>query len=351
MTQSGHLPALFRSAGLNGCDVLSSALGEAMRRREFIGFLGGAAAWPLSARAQQRLPLVGFLRNTSAANSAGLLAAFRKGLNETGFVEGQTVAIEYRWAESRYDRLPGLAADLVGRSVAVIMASGNASALAAKAATANIPIVFAVGEDPIQIGLVTSLNRPDGNITGSSFLNAVALVAKRLELIRELISKPAPIAFLTNADNPHTGLELYEVQKAAQALGQKLLVLSVRSERDIAATFASLNQQNAGALIVSADALHFGMRNQIVALAARSSIPAIYVSREFTNAGGLMSYGPSLTDSHRQAGAYVGQILKGATPHDLPVLLPTKYELVINLKTAKALGLTVPPALLTAPTR
>ena len=176
------------------------------------------------------------------------------------------------------------------------MASGNASALAAKAATATIPIVFAVGEDPIQIGLVTSLNRPEGNVTGSSFLVAVALVAaKRLELIRELIAKPAPIAFLTNPDNPHAGLELYEVQKAAQALGQKLLVLSVRNERDIAATFASLNRQNAGALIVSGDALHFGMRNQIAALAARSSIPAIYVSREFTNAGGLMSYGTSLT--------------------------------------------------------
>ena len=265
-----------------------------MKRRTFIAALGGAAAWPLSARAQQRLPSVGFLRNTSAADSAGLLAAFRKGLHEAGFVEGQTVAIEYRWAESRYDRLPMLAADLVGRSVAVIMASGNASALAAKAATATIPIVFAVGEDPIQIGLVTSLNRPEGNITGSSFLVAVALVAKRLELIRELISKPAAIAFLTNPDNPNSGLELYELQKAAQALGQKLLVLSVRSERDIAATFASLNQQNAGALIVSADALWFGMRNQIVALAARFSIPAIYVSREFTNAGGLMSYGTSL---------------------------------------------------------
>jgi putative tryptophan/tyrosine transport system substrate-binding protein len=317
-----------------------------MRRREFIAGLGGAAAWPLSARAQQRLPLVGFLRNTSAADSAGLLAAFRKGLHEAGFVEGQTVAIEYRWAESRYDRLPRLAADLVGRSVAVIMASGNASALAAKAATATIPIVFAVGEDPIQIGLVTSLNQPEGNITGSSFLVAVTLVAKRLELIRELISKPAPIAFLTNPDNPNAGLELFEVQNTAQALGQKLLVLSVRSERDITATFAGLNQQNAGALIASADALWFGMRNQIVALAARSSIPAIYVSREFTNAGGLMSYGTSLTDSHRQAGVYVGQILKGAKPHDLPVLLPTKYELVINLKTAKALGLTVPPSLL-----
>ena len=320
-----------------------------MRRREFITLLGGAAVgWPRSAIGQQKLPVIGFLRNTSATNSAGLVAAFRKGLNEVGFFEGQTVAIEYRWAEGRYDRLPALAADLVGRSVAVIMASGNASALAAKAATATIPIVFAVGEDPIQIGLVTSLNRPEGNITGSSFLVAVALVAKRLELIRELISKPASIAFLTNPENPHTGLELYEVQKAAQALGQKLLVLSVRSERDIAAAFASLKQQNAGALIVSGDALHFGMRDQIAGLAARSSIPAIYVSREFTNAGGLMSYGTSLTNSHRQAGVYVGQILKGAKPQDLPVLLPTKYELVINLKTAKALGLTVPPALLTS---
>jgi len=317
-----------------------------MRRREFIGFLGGAAAWPLSALAQQRLPLVGFLRNTSAADSAGLLAAFRKGLSEAGFVEGQSVAIEYRWAESKYDRLPGLAADLVGRSVAVIMASGNASALAAKAATSTIPIVFAVGEDPIQIGLVTSINRPEGNITGSSFLVAVSLVAKRLELIRELIAKPAPVAFLTNPNNPHTGLELYELQKAAQALGQKLLVLSVRSDRDIADVFASLIQQKVGALIVSGDALHFGMRNQIAALAARSSIPAIYVTREFTEVGGLMSYGASLTESHREAGVYVGQILKGAKPHDLPVLLPTKFELVINLKAAKALGLTVPPSML-----
>ena len=226
------------------------------------------------------------------------------------------------------------------------MASGNASALAAKAATATIPIVFTVGEDPIQIGLVTSLNRPEGNITGSSFLVAVALVAKRLELIRELMPKPAPIGFLTNPNNPHTGLELYEVQKAAQVLGQKLVVLSVRSERDLAAALAGLNQQNVGALIVSADALHFGLRNQLVAFAARYAIPAIYPQREFPTAGGLMSYGSSMTDAHREAGVYVGKILKGAKPGDLPVLMPTKFELVINHKTAKALGLTVPPSLL-----
>jgi putative tryptophan/tyrosine transport system substrate-binding protein len=318
-----------------------------MRRREFITLVGGAAVWPLVAHSQQRLPTIGFLRNTSAADSGFLLAAFRKGLSEAGFVEGQSVTIEYRWAEGRYDRLPAFATDLVGRSVNVIMASGNASALAAKAATSTIPIVFSVGEDPIQIGLVTSLNRPEGNITGSSFLIAVALVAKRLELMRELIPKPAPIAFLTNPDNPHTGLELYEVQKVAQALGQKLLVLSIRSERDLAAAFANLNQQGVGALIVSGDALHFGMRNQLVAFASRYAMPTIYSSREFPVAGGLMSYGTSLTDSHRQAGIYVGQILKGAKPGDLPVLLPTKFELVINLKTAKALGLTVPPTLLT----
>jgi putative ABC transport system substrate-binding protein len=318
-----------------------------MRRREFIRLLGGAVVvLPLTARAQQPLPVIGFLRNTSAADSAALVAAFRKGLNETGFIEGQNVLIEYRFAEGKYDRLPGLAADLIGRSVTLIMASGNASALAAKAATSTIPVVFSVGEDPIQIGLVTSLNRPEGNITGSSFLVAVTLVAKRLELVRQLMPKTTTIAFLTNPDNPNAGLELYEVQKAAQGIGQKLLVLSVRNSRDLESAFANLVQQGSGALIVSGDALYFGMRDQIVALAARYAVPTMYVSRDFTNAGGLMSYGTSLTESHRQAGVYAGQILKGAKPGDLPVILPTKFEFVINLKTAKTLGLEIPPKLL-----
>ncbi len=317
-----------------------------MRRREFITLIGGAAAWPLATNAQQPLPVIGFLRNTSAADSAALVAAFRKGLNEAGFIEGQNVLIEYRFAEGKYDRLPGLAADLIGRSVTVIMASGNASALAAKAATSTIPVVFSVGEDPIQIGLVTSLNRPEGNITGSSFLVAVTLVAKRLGLVRQLMPKTTTIAFLTNPDNPNAGLELYEVQKAAQGVGQKLLVLSVPNSRDLESAFANLVQQGSGALIVSADALYFGMRDQIVALAARYAVPTMYVSRDFTNAGGLMSYGTSLTESHRQAGVYAGQILKGTKPGDLPVILPTKFEFVINLKTAKTLGLTIPPSLL-----
>jgi putative ABC transport system substrate-binding protein len=316
-------------------------------RRDFIAALGGAAAWPLAARAQQSgPPIIGFLRNTSSADSTDLVAAFKKGLNEAGFIEGQSFAIEYRWAESRYDRLPGLAADLVGLPVAVIMASGNASALAAKAATTTIPIIFSVGEDPIQIGLVTSLNRPEENLTGTSFLAAVTLVAKRLELIDQVVPKAATIAYLTNPNNPSSGLELFEAQKTVQAIGQKLIVVSVRSESDLDAVFAHLVQQGAKALLVSGDALHFGMRDQIVALAAHYAVPAIYVSNEFAKVGGLMSYGASLTDAHRQSGIYVGRILKGAKPTDLPILLPTKFDLVINLKTAKALGLTVPPTLL-----
>jgi putative tryptophan/tyrosine transport system substrate-binding protein len=316
-------------------------------RRDFIAALGSAAVWPLAARAQQSAPpVIGFLRNTSAADSADLVASFKKGLNEAGLIEGQSFTIEYRWAESRYDRLPGLVAGLVGLPVAVIMASGNASALAAKAATTTIPIVFSVGEDPVQIGLVTSLNRPEENLTGTSFLAAVTLVAKRLELICELLPDASTIAYLTNPNNPIGGLELYEAQKAAQALGRRLIVLSVRSDLDLDGAFANLVQQSAKALLVSADALHFGMRDQIVALAAHYAVPAAYVSREFVKAGGLMSYGTSLTDAHRQSGIYAGRILKGAKPADLPVLLPTKFDLVINLKTAKALGLTVPPKLL-----
>jgi putative ABC transport system substrate-binding protein len=318
-----------------------------MRRRDFISLVGGTvAAWPLAINAQQPLPVIGFLRSTSASDSADLMVAFRKGLNETGYVEGQNVIIEYRFAESRYDRLPGFAADLIGRPVAVIMASGNASALAAKAATATIPVVFSVGDDPVQIGLVTSLNRPERNITGTSFLVATILVGKRLELIRELIPKAVTIGYLTNPNNPSSGLELYEVQKVSQALGQKLLVLSVASERDLDANFANALQQRVQAIVCGADALFFSLRQQLVSLAAHHAVPVIYQSREFAKAGGLMSYGSSLTDAHRQAGVYAGKILKGAKPADSPVLLPTKFEFVINLKTAKALGLTVPQSIL-----
>jgi putative ABC transport system substrate-binding protein len=321
---------------------------RAIGRREFITLIGGAAvAWPLAARAQQpAMPVVGFLRITTAARSMHLLAAFRRGLGELGFVEGENVVIEYRWADFKADRLPALAADLVRRQVAVIAATDSRATVASKEATATIPIVFVFGGDPVRLGIVTSLNRPDGNVTGVSFVNT-DLGAKRLGLLHELVPKAAVIAVLVDASNPEgETVTMRDAQEGARAVGRQIVAAKVAGEGDFDLAFARLVQQGAGALLVTGGPFFNGQRRRIAALALRHALPAAFNVREYVEAGGLMSYGTSQTDAYRRTGAYVGRILKGAKPAELPVLLPTKYELVINLKTARALGLQVPDRLL-----
>jgi putative ABC transport system substrate-binding protein len=317
-----------------------------MRRRDFITLLGGTAAWPLAAGAQPSLPVIGFLDSGSSAAFADRVAAFRRGLADTGHNEGKNVAIAYRWAEGQYNRLPALAADLVRSQMAVIAATGSPnSAQAAIAATATTPIVFANGGDPVTLGLVRSLNRPGGNATGVSIFQS-ALGPKRLQMLHELVPTAAVIAVLVNPTNPITEPDIREMRAAAGTIGVRIRILNASSQRDLDAAFANLAQQRADALVVNNDGFLSSRRDQIVTLAAQRAVPAIYHSRDYVAAGGLVSYGADVLDSYRQVGVYVGRILKGVRPAELPVMLPTKFELVINLKTAKSLGLAVPPTLL-----
>ncbi len=317
-----------------------------MRRREFIAGLGGAAVvGPRGARGQQAaMPVVGFLRGTSGAVSTRFVASFRQGMKEAGFIEGQNVAVEYRYADNRSDQLPLLAAELIRRSPAVIVANTTA-ALAAKAATTTIPIVFGGGGDPIKDGLVASLNRPGGNVTGVTFL-AGQLAGKRLELLRQLVPKATVVGVLVNTDMDETLTERKDVEVAAQTIGQQLVVVDVRADRDIEPAFATFVQRGAGALLVGSGGFLLSNQKAIVGLAARHRLPASYSLREFADAGGLMSYGTSITDAYRQMGVYAGRILKGEKPGELPVMQSSKFEFVINLKTAKALGLEFHPQLL-----
>jgi len=319
-----------------------------MTRREFISMLGGAvAAWPLAAQAQQTaMPVIGFLHPSSPEAAANSLTAFRRGLQESGYVEGNNVAIEYRWAENRIDRLPEMAADLVRHQVAVIVTPGSTAApLAAKAATKTIPIVFSVGTDPVKLDLVDSLNRPGGNATGVSYFTQ-ELGPKRLGLLRELIPGDADVIVLGNPRNAATDLAVRDMQIAVSTIGQQITVLNASDSREIDTAFTTMVQKRAPALLIIADALFTSRRVQLVTLATRHAIPAIYTSREFAEVGGLMSYGANLRDISRQVGAYTGRILKGAKPVDLPVVQPAKFEFVINLQTARALRLEVPPTLL-----
>jgi ABC-type uncharacterized transport system substrate-binding protein len=318
-----------------------------IRRREFLALLGGAGAtWPLAARAQQQaMPVVGFLSSSSSIVTTKRIASFSQGLSETGYLAGRDVRIEPRLAEGQYDRLPSLAADLVTRRVNLIAALAPPAAFAAKAATTTIPIVFVGAFDPVRAGLVDSLNRPGANVTGVTFITA-RLGAKRLELVRELIPDLGVVALLTYPGSTDGEEELSDLQVAVKAIGQQLLVLPAKSESDFSTAFASIAQHRAGALLVGADPFFLTRSDHLIALAARHRVPAVYISGEFVAAGGLMSYGTSVPDAWRLAGVYAGRILKGAKPVDLPVQQPTKYELVINLQTARALGIEVPPTLL-----
>jgi putative ABC transport system substrate-binding protein len=319
-----------------------------MKRREFITLLGAVSVvWPLPGYAQQSvMPVIGYLSSGSQFARAAAAPAFRRGLNEVGYVEDQNVTIEYRWAEGQYDRLASLAADLVRRQVAVITVFGGVhTVLRAKAATATIPIVFSMGSDPVKFGVLASLNRPGGSVTGVSHFTA-ELEAKRLGLLHELVPQATAIAVLLNPTNANAEDQARELKEAARTLRLQLKILNASSERDFTAAFASLVQMRAGALAVAADPFFFSRHQQLVALAARHSIPAIYEWREFAEVGGLVSYGTSLSDANRQAGIYTGRILKGAKPADLPVVRSVKFEFVINLTTAKALGLDIPPTML-----
>jgi putative ABC transport system substrate-binding protein len=317
-----------------------------MRRREFITLLGGAAAWPLTGRAQsQAMPVIGFLSTGSAASFAPTVPAFHRGLNDNGYVDGQNVKIEYRWTEGQYDQLPVLAAELVARQVSVIAAFTAPAAQAAKAATSTIPVIFMAGADPVKLGLVTSINRPGGNVTGASFF-AVGLEAKRMELLHELVPHATGVAALVNPNYPE--VETKELSRAANAIGLQSVILRASTENSIEAAFGELVERRLGALLVAGDPFFYSQRDQLVALAARHAVPTAYFLRDFVVAGGLMSYGTSVAEAWRQTGVYVGRVLKGEKPSDLPVLQPAKFEFVINLKSAAALGLTVPPGILVA---
>jgi putative tryptophan/tyrosine transport system substrate-binding protein len=317
-----------------------------MRRREFMTLLGGAAAWPLVARAQQAaMPVIGYLSAMSEKQVPRQLTGFRRGLNEVGFVEGQNIAIEFRWADGQFDRLPALAANLARRPVSLILAQAPPAALAAKAATTTIPTVFVVGFDPVAAGLVASFNRPGGNATGMTLMNA-PLGQKRLALLRELAPKVAAVAMLTNPGDPDAASEIRDVEAAAQAMRVELKIFSAGTPSEIAAAFAAISEQHLEALLVGSDPFLANRNEEVVALAARLRIPAIYGFRDYTESGGLVSYGTSFASAYRQAGIYVGRILKGEKPADLPVMQPTTFELIINLRTAKSIGFTVPDSLL-----
>ena len=328
-------------------DCEGEALVSGIRRRDFVILLGcgTVAAWPVAVRAQQTMPLVGFLRSTPAAGFAFIVDAFRQGLNDAGFVEGKNVAIEYHWADNQQDRLPRLAADLVRRQVAAIVGAGTDAAQASKAATATTPIIFVIGADPVRVGLVASLNRPGGNITGVVF-PLVPLVAKLLGTLHELVPKASMIAVLRDPNGPDVESEARDLEEAARAIGHQILMVNAASEREFHAAFAKVVQAGAGGLLIGSGPFFLSQRRQLVALAGRHALPTMYNQREYAEAGGLISYGPSQSDAYRRAGVYVGRILKGEKPGDLPVDVGAKFELVINLATAKAFGVEIPPTLL-----
>jgi putative tryptophan/tyrosine transport system substrate-binding protein len=321
--------------------------GDSMKRREFISLVGGAAvAWPLAAWAQQpAMPVIGFMNGTSPQGYGHFVAAFRQGLVETGYIEGQNVAIEYRWAEGQYERLQALAADLIHRRVAVIVATSTPANVVAKKATTEIPIVFTTSSDPVEIGLVASLDRPGGNVTGAVTLN-VEVVSKRLELLHELVPAASVVAVLVNPTNPNAKTQSGALQAAARTIGLQIETVNATTESEIDAAFAQVAERRTGALLVDTDAFLFSRRAQLVGLAKRYAIPTIFDRREYAEAGGLVSYGGSVEDVYRLAGIYTGRILKGEKPADLPVIQSTKLQLIVNLKTANALGMTVPPSLL-----